>query len=174
MSNDKTLTLRLPGEDLDRAEALIDALRSDPRLRAARIGRSYVLRLALDLGLGVLERDHATDAPSPRPTPKPSAPAPKAPRKAAEPDSSALPSTYMREYKRRPSRLSKPATEAAARLRAWRMGEGLNQTAAGKLIGVAQNTLSSLETGKRPPTAEVAAKIEELAGIPADAWTEEG
>ena len=35
MPNNATITLRLPGEDLDRAEALIDALRSDPRLRAA-------------------------------------------------------------------------------------------------------------------------------------------
>ena len=119
----------------------------------------------------MLERDHGTAAPPPEPAPP--TPAPKA-RKAAELDDSPVPSTFLEEYGGRPSRLSKPATATAARLREWRMRAKLTQTDAGKLLGVAQNTWSALETGKRPPNAEQAAKLEELSGIPADAWTEEG
>jgi len=175
MSNNATITLRLPGEDVDRAEALIDALSRDPRLRPARIGRSYVLRLALDLGLGVLEHEPGDGSPATRTPPKAPEPTTTAPkeRKAPEPDDSAPASTFVRAYGK-PSRLSKPATPTAARLREWRQREALTQTAAGKLLGRGQSTFSALETGKRKPTAEQAAKIQELSGIPVEDWTEEG
>lgn len=54
------ITIRLPQDLLDRADALIDRLSKLPEYRALRITRSVVLRLALDGGLGALEARLAT------------------------------------------------------------------------------------------------------------------
>lgn len=49
------ITIRLPQDLLDRADALIDRVSDLPEYRALRITRSVVLRLALDDGLESLE-----------------------------------------------------------------------------------------------------------------------
>ncbi len=62
MKQDRTLTIRLPGALLERAEALIPALTADPSVTAARggsaVGLSAVVRMALLEGLAVLESRH--------------------------------------------------------------------------------------------------------------------
>ena len=170
---DVSLTIRVPSSYPDRADKVLAEfarldLGPDPfgLLASVRVSRSLVLRLALDRGLAALEAELATGAPA---TPEPAEQPTPARRK---PDDGAPASAFLREYKR-PSRLSKPATASAARLREWRQREALTQLQAAERLGVGQSTFSALETGKRQPTTEQAAKLEDLAGIPADAWTDD-
>ena len=55
MAHDAAVNLRLPRALLDRAEALVPALESDPKLQASRVTRAVVIRLALAKGLEALE-----------------------------------------------------------------------------------------------------------------------
>ena len=176
MPNDATITLRLPVEDLDRADELVPHLEKVPTLRAARVSRSLVLRLALYEGLEALEKRYKTVVEvevAPVASPPVEAPSPSPPATAAPaPDDPA--SAYLREYPK-PSRRSKPKTEVGRRLREWRERQGLTQAQAAEKIGVAQNTWSSLETGKRKrtPKATTLEALEALTGIPVAAWTED-
>jgi len=62
MTNEKQLSLRLPVDLVDRADALLPVLERLPTYRAFRLERSTVLRLALIRGLEELEREHGTVA----------------------------------------------------------------------------------------------------------------
>jgi len=55
MSQDESTSLRLPEGTLARAGALVAFLKSRPTLRAVRVSRSAVLRIALLRGLDELE-----------------------------------------------------------------------------------------------------------------------
>ena len=58
VANERQVSIRLPGEVVDRAEALVPAMARLPEHRAFRIERSTVMKLALIAGLEVLERAH--------------------------------------------------------------------------------------------------------------------
>ena len=61
MPNDIAITLRLPGELLERASAIIEYLESEV-LTSARVSRSTAIRHALERGLSELEEDAALRA----------------------------------------------------------------------------------------------------------------
>lgn len=182
MADRNETNVRLPLTVVGEARDMVPAMQADPRYAWANVNATTVLRRALQLGLVALRAELAGEvppvtAPPPRTEPPPVTPVPpeqppQARRKPAEPDDGAPASAFLREYKR-PSRLSKPATASAARLREWRQREALTQLQAAERLGVGQSTFSALETGKRQPTTEQAAKLEDLAGIPADAWTDD-
>ncbi len=58
MANDKLMSIRLPQDFVDRAEALVESLQQDPTYRyVSRLGTSFVLRLAIEHGLDQLEAE---------------------------------------------------------------------------------------------------------------------
>jgi len=193
------LALKVPMAMIERLDALVpDVAAEYQHLQAAglirKVSRSTVARLVMDAGLEALEAKYKgtpppqramsytlvdkddgkkTKAVIPPPTveQQASGEAPEmARRQAAEPDPDEPESAFLRQYQK-PSRMKKPATAAAGRLRKWRQGEGMNQTQAAELLGITQSAYSTLETGKRPPTPPQAAKLAELAGIDPDDWT---
>jgi DNA-binding XRE family transcriptional regulator len=175
MPNDATITLRLPVDDLDRADELVPLLEQVPHLRAARVSRSLVLRLALYEGLAVLEKQYGAPATvqSPKPQPATVKPAkPKPTKVESVPDDTDPASAFLGQYQK-PSRRTTPTTAAGEQLRAWREGVPLTQAEAAVKLGCGQSTYSPYETGKRVPTAKRAREIEALTGIPASAWTAE-
>lgn len=66
MSNDQQIPIRLPTEIVERIDALVPLLASDPKLGAWRITRSAVMRQALLRGLEALEADYETRGRRPR------------------------------------------------------------------------------------------------------------
>ncbi len=59
MPNDKLMSLRLPQDFVDRAEALVESLHQEPEFKyVPRLGTSFVLRLAIERGLEHLEVEH--------------------------------------------------------------------------------------------------------------------
>lgn len=58
MSNDQQIPIRLPTEIVERLDALVPLLASDPKLGAWRITRSAVMRQALLRGLDLLETEY--------------------------------------------------------------------------------------------------------------------
>lgn len=62
-------TVRLTAADRERADALRDALDTDPTIRALSradgVSRHAVLRLAVEVGLAELERRHLVDEVTP-------------------------------------------------------------------------------------------------------------
>ena len=56
MANDVQISMRLPRELVDRAEALVPLVAQDPAYSAWRVTKAAVLRLALMEGLERLER----------------------------------------------------------------------------------------------------------------------
>lgn len=58
MPNEEQVAIRLPKDFLDRATALTTKMADDGELRAWRITRMAVLRVALQRGLEVLEREY--------------------------------------------------------------------------------------------------------------------
>jgi hypothetical protein len=57
--NETSITLRLPTDLLDRAEALVPRLEADPELATfGRVSRAAVLRLAFLRGLAILEEQY--------------------------------------------------------------------------------------------------------------------
>ena len=64
MINDRQTSIRLPTDLLDRAEALVAAVKADPKFKyVPRMGSAFVLRLAIEAGLDVLEARY--EAPQP-------------------------------------------------------------------------------------------------------------
>lgn len=62
--SDKQVSIRLPQDFVKRAEKLAKTLKDAPEYRyVPRVGLSFVLKLAIEKGLGDLEEQHA---PSPR------------------------------------------------------------------------------------------------------------
>jgi len=191
MSRKKTmvpadLAIKVPQELVALAGELVPAVQALPAYKWIPVSKAAVLRLALARGLSVMTEEIAggvtlpaaadmvvqTTAPGGEPAPTgTTAPPPKLqPSPPATPDDEAPASAFLRSYQK-PSRLKKPATATAARLRKWRQGEGLTQAKAAELLGVGQSSYSALETGKRGPTGPQAAKLAELAGIDPDDWT---
>ena len=171
--SDKTynLGLKVPMTMIERLDALVSDVEAEyQHLQAAglirKVSRSTVARLVMDAGLDALETRYWTTSSKPLPDPSPGAHK----VEAAEPDDTDPASAFLRSYQK-PSRMVKPATATAARLREWRQGQGLNQVKAAELLGMGQSSYSALETGKRLPTPAQAAKLAELAGIAPDAWT---
>lgn len=63
MGNDVQITLRVPADLLDRADALVPAMEGDDEINTlTRVARSTVLRLALLRGLQNLERKYLKPA----------------------------------------------------------------------------------------------------------------
>jgi len=171
MANDATITLRLPVDDLDRADELVPLLEQVPTLRAARVSRSLVLRLALATGLDALEQEYKLGGPSVSARARRERPAKlRDERTPVEPAAEDPPSVFTKAYQR-PSRRSEPKTEAGAALRAWREGIPLTQHEAGERLGLGQTTLSRFETGKTLPSKGQAERIEQVTGIPAADWS---
>ena len=166
MGNDATITLRLPIEDITRADELVPYLERVPALRAARVSRSLVLRLALATGLDALEKQYTAASLPPEPAPLP------VERTTSQPAEDDPGSTFLKAYNK-PSRRSEPTTDAGARLRQWREGIPLNQKQAGERFGVTQTTWSRYERGDTKPGPTLAAKIAAETDIPAEAWTDE-
>jgi len=168
MGNDATITLRLPLEDITRADELVPYLERVPALRAARVSRSLVLRLALATGLDALQAQYTGTALPPEPAPLPVERAPSQP-------ATDEPATVFTKAYQKPSRRSEPTTDAGARLRAWREAIPLTQKEVVKRFefGVTQTTWSRYERGDSKPSPTVAAKIAAETDIPADAWTDE-
>lgn len=163
------LAIKVPRQLVSRASDLIPMVQASDAFKWVPISQAAVLRLALDRGLALMEEQYSESAPAPT-TPPPKRrerPKPVDPLEAG----AELPSVAFRGTRRRPSRMTPPATPAAERLREWRTGEDLTQTQAAKRVGIAQSGYSAIETGKRQPTAEQARKLQDLAGIAPDAWT---
>ena len=166
MGNDATITLRLPIEDITRADELVPYLERVPALRAARVSRSLVLRLALATGLDALEKQYTGASLPPEPEPLPVERAP------SQPATDEPASVFTKAYNK-PSRRSEPTTDAGARLREWREGIPLTQKEAAARFGVTQTTWSRYETGKSKPGFTFAAELADETDIPADAWKDE-
>jgi predicted DNA-binding protein len=66
MANEKQLSVRLPTETVDRADALVPVLAELPALAGFRVERASVLRLAIAHGLRVLEQEHGVTPPPAR------------------------------------------------------------------------------------------------------------
>ena len=184
------LAIKVPTELVTLAGELVPAVQGLPAYKWVPVSKAAVLRLALARGLSVMaeelgeaaRRPPAADAmvqttlPGGAPVPaEPTAPPPAReaklpPAAPREPDDTDPASAFLRSYQK-PSRMVKPATATAARLREWRQGQGLNQVKAAELLGMGQSSYSALETGKRLPTPAQAAKLAELAGIDPDDWT---
>jgi len=164
------LALRIPVSMIARLDALKDTVRDGLDLTALmihpKVSRSTVARIALLRGVEALEAGGMRPAPNPEPIEAP----PVARTPPAEPDAAEPASAFLREY-RKPSRMTKPATVGGAMLRRWRQGEGLSQAKAAKMLGIAQSSYSAVETGKRQPTKQQAAKLGKVAGISPDDWT---
>ena len=65
MINDRQTSLRLPTDLLDRAEALVAAVKADPQYRyVPRMGSAFVLRLAIEAGLDALEARYEAPPPT--------------------------------------------------------------------------------------------------------------
>jgi hypothetical protein len=62
MLNEKAITLRLPKDLFNRADALVPKIAVHGDLQAVRISRSTVLRLALLKGLETLEKEYGKKA----------------------------------------------------------------------------------------------------------------
>ena len=58
VANERQVSIRLPSDVVDRAEALVPALSRLPAHAAFRVERATVLKLALMRGLELLEREH--------------------------------------------------------------------------------------------------------------------
>ena len=67
MAHETQVSVRLPADVPDRAEALAAALADHPDFRAFRMSRSAVLRRAMLEGLRVLEERHAASEPADAP-----------------------------------------------------------------------------------------------------------
>jgi len=63
--NEKQVSLRLPVDMVERAEALAPVLAALPAYRAFRLERATVFRLAVERGLEELEREHLAPAAKP-------------------------------------------------------------------------------------------------------------
>jgi ribosome-binding protein aMBF1 (putative translation factor) len=179
------LAVKVPAELLDRATELVPAVQEQPQFRWVPVSKAAVVRLALDHGLDLLAAVHAGDGAArerlaavlgDHPTERPLSPS----QPPQEPQQTSIPGTPpptkpKRSRKpttpRKPPAEFDPTTAAGAQLRVWREGQGLTQKDVAAQLGMGQSTLSALETGKRQPTAKQIAKLAELAGIPADAWT---
>ena len=61
---------------------------------------------------------------------------------------------------------------AGDRLAAWLGRTKLTQYDLADSLGVSQGQVSSIVTGRRKPSLDLAIKIERLAGIPASAWVD--
>jgi DNA-binding transcriptional regulator YiaG len=154
MPNDATITLRLPEEDLRRADELLQVLEKNPELRAARVSRSVVLRLAIDMGLEALKAKYTKKTPAPvvvsKPTPDPAQAVRKLGKRVVVPDGS-----------------------PPAQLRAWRKAKELTQQAVADETGISRSIWGDYETGKKKPGEENARLLEKLTGIPETAWFDE-
>ena len=190
MSRKKTmvpadLAIKVPQELVALAGDLVPSVQALPAYRWVPVSKAAVLRLALSRGLSVMAEELAEDvnlpaaadvvvqahAPGgePAPTGTTSTPPKLQPSPPAAPDDPE--SAFLRAY-RNPSRRSTPTTEAGRLLREWRERQALTQAQAAERIGVAQNTWSGLELGKRKrkPSAATIGAIEKVTGIPADVW----
>lgn len=61
---------------------------------------------------------------------------------------------------------------ASILLREWRVGGGLSANAAAKRLTVDRRTYVQWETGSGIPSLPLAARLEDVTGIPMRAWTE--
>lgn len=66
MAHEKQLSIRLPAETVDRADALVPVIADLPALAAFRVERASVLRLAIVRGLQALEQEHGVTPPPAR------------------------------------------------------------------------------------------------------------
>lgn len=184
------LAIKVPHDLVNLAGELVPAVQALPAYKWVPVSKAAVLRLALARGLSVLAEEVGEGARLPlaadavvqttlsgservpvAPTAAPPAREAKLPPAApSEPDDTDPASAFLRQYPK-PSRMVKPATATAARLRKWRQGEGMNQAQAAELLGIGQSSYSALETGKRTPARPQAAQLAELAGIAPDDWT---
>lgn len=151
MPNDATITLRLPEEDIQRADELLQVLEKNPELRAARVSRSVVLRMAIDMGLEALKTKYTRKAAAPVVAPKPAPDPAQAVRKLGK-------------------RVVVPDGSPPAQLRAWRKAKELSQQAVADETGISRSMWGDYETGKKKPGEENAQLLEELTGIPAASW----
>ncbi len=67
MAHEKQLSIRLPAETVDRADALVPVIADLPALAAFRVERASVLRLAIVRGLQALEQEHGVTPPARKP-----------------------------------------------------------------------------------------------------------
>lgn len=70
MAHEKQLSIRLPAETVDRADALVPVIADLPALAAFRVERASVLRLAIVRGLQALEQEHGVTPPPARKPPR--------------------------------------------------------------------------------------------------------
>lgn len=61
---------------------------------------------------------------------------------------------------------------ASILLREWRVGAGLSSNAAAKRLAVDRGTYVQWESGSGLPSLPLAARLEDVTGIPMRAWTE--
>lgn len=177
--------VKLPVELLDRAGVLVAAMEAREEYRLLGLSKAGVVRLALARGLALLEAEFLESTPpvievesidgrkvasKPEPRPAPTEPlsytrAPGAPPETAPTVRSGAP-------RKRAPKTAPPMTGPAAELRQWRKEQGHTQGQAAALLGLTQATWSRWERNETPPTAEDAAKLEEISGIPAASWGE--